>query len=188
MGLADQVQRRKRMREGVVGGAVPYGGYSVGDWVPPRVGPHGLELHMPLANYEGPRTDVRRRLREGVKPTTHTDAGARIHDIQYHNIGAKLAKGQITRAEAIKRVKQSDNRLLSAAFKSKLSLNPVEHAHSTAAIAGILGKKAAQSVGAMDELSFIGKDPDELDGTGKKRKKKDPMSGLKRRLKMSSKK
>ena len=132
--------------------------------------------------FEGPRTDIKRRLREGVKPTTKTDAAARTHDIQYHNIGAKLARGLITREQAVAQIKASDNRLLKSAVKAKMSLNPVEHAHSTAAIAGIMGKKGLQAVGALNELAFTGNDPEELEG-GRKKKKRDPIGGLKKRFK-----
>ena len=169
MGLSEKLHKHRKQIQG---------GYSVRDWVPPRAG----ELHLPLGNYIGPGTDIRRRIREGVKPTTNTDAAARVHDIEYHNIGARLATGRISRAVAAKQVKASDNKLMKAALKSKLSLNPVENAHSTAAIAGILGKKGLQAVGAMDQLKFVGNDQEEIEG-GKKKKKKDPLSGLRKRFK-----
>ena len=163
MGLSEKLHKHRKQIQG---------GYSVRDWVPPRAG----ELHLPLGNYIGPGTDIR----EGVKPTTNTDAAARVHDIEYHNIGARLATGRISRAVAAKQVKASDNKLMKAALKSKLSLNPVENAHSTAAIAGILGKKGLQAVGAMDQLKFVGNDKEEIEG-GKK-KKKDPLSWLRKRF------
>ena len=169
MGLSERLHQHRR-------------GAGLLDYVPPRIGPNGLELHVPGANFEGPRTDIKRRLREGVKPTTRTDAAARTHDIQYHNIGVQLATGKITRAEAVNQIRASDNRLLKTAVKAKLSLNPVEHLHSNAAIAGILGKKGLQTVGAMDELAFVGNDDEELEG-GRKPKKKDPIKGLRKRFK-----
>ena len=170
MGLADHLQRQKRLR----------GGYTVRDWVPPRTGPYGRELHAPLANFEGPRTDIKRRLKEGVKPTSHTDAASRQHDIAYYNTGVRLARGQINRAEAIKQVKQADNRLMKSALYSKLSLNPVENMHANLALAGIAGKKVLQGIGAMDELKFVNPHDDELLQGGKK--KTSLVKGLKRRL------
>lgn len=38
---------------------------------------------MPFHNYAGPGTDVIRRVRAGIRPTTFLDAAALIHDIEY---------------------------------------------------------------------------------------------------------
>jgi hypothetical protein len=110
------------------------------------------------------------------------------HDIDYHNIGSRLARGQITREQAKKLVRESDNRLLKRAAINKINplnaLNPVEHLHSTGAIAGMLGKKALEKVGLMDELKFVSpKDEDELTGSGKKKsRKKNLIKGLQKRF------
>ena len=152
MGLADRMYRAKTNAMALSGG------YTIRDWVPPRTGPYGLELHAPLANYEGPRTDVMRRLREGVKPTTNTDAAAKQHDIQYYRIGQQLARGVITRPQAIQQVKTADNKLMKSALVNKLSVNPVENMHANLALAGIAGKKALQALPSsigMDELKFV---------------------------------
>jgi hypothetical protein len=143
-----------------------------------------LELHLPFANYAGPRTDIVRRIREGVKPTTAVDAAAMKHDIQYHNIGVKLAKGQISRQQAVNQIKTSDNQLMKTALYNKLSLNPVNAMQSTAVLAGIGGKKILQGVGAMDELKFVNpKDGEILEGG--RRRKPNLVKGLKKRFSQS---
>ena len=178
MGLSDKLnQHKKRLR----------GGFSVKDYVPPRFGPFGLELHAPLGNYIGPRTDIKRRLREGVKPTTHTDAAAQIHDRAYWNINQQLKNKSINKAQAWQKVKAADNALMRSAAYNKLSINPVEHAHSNLALAGIAGKRLGQAVGVIPELAFVesqGPYEGELSGSGrKKKKKKDPVGGLRKRFK-----
>jgi len=166
-----------------------YGGYSIRDYVPPRINQNGvLELHAPLANFEGPRTDIRRRVREGVKPTTHTDAAARIHDIQYNNIGYKLGHGKMNRQQAYNAIKAADTKLLKSAAYNKLSINPVEHLHANAGIVGMIGKKALQSTGLMDELKFVGRPEEELvAGAGRRRttkpRKRNLVKGLQKRFK-----
>ena len=188
MGLADRLRKARALSPAFGSAqALLTGGYTVRDWVPPRTGPNGLELHAPLANYEGPRTDVIRRVREGVKPTSYTDAAAKKHDIQYHNIGVQLAKGQITRAQAIQQIKSSDNKLMKSALTNKLSINPVEHMHANLAMLGIGGKKVMQGVGALDELKFVDpKDGDLLEGGRRKAgRKPNLVKGLARRFKKS---
>ena len=171
MGLSDRLQQNKLRGKGL------------SDYQRPRSG----EWHAPLANYLGPGTQVVRRVNSGVKPTTATDSAAKRHDIQYHNIGVKLARKQISRAEAIKQVHKSDNELLRTAFANKLSINPVNAAHSTAVIAGISGKKILQDIGAMDELKFTNPNDGELLDGGRLRKKKggrkpNLVKGLKKRF------
>ena len=178
MGLSDKLQHHKKMLRG---------GFTIRDWVPPRKGPYGLELHAPMANYEGPRTDIKRRLREGVRPTTHTDAAAKQHDIAYYNINQQLRNGAITKSQAWNKVKAADNALMKSAMVNKISINPVEHAHSNLALAGIAGKRLGQAVGVVPELAFVeaqGPYEGELSGSGrKKKKKKDPVGGLRKRFK-----
>ena len=165
------------------------GGYSIRDYVPPRINQNGvLEMHAPLANFEGPRTDIRRRVREGVKPTTHTDAAARIHDIQYNNIGYKLGHGKMNRQQAYNAIKAADTKLLKSAAFNKLSINPVEHLHANLGIAGMIGKKALQSTGLMDELRFVGRPEEEISGAGRrnratKPRKRNLVKGLQKRFK-----
>lgn len=177
MGLSDRLHNHKKRL---------LGGYSVRDYVPPRKGPYGLEMHVPMANYEGPRTDIRRRLAERVRPTTYTDAAAQRHDIAYYNTSQQIKRGALTKAQAYKNIKAADNALMKSALYNKLSLNPVEHLHANAALAGMAGKRALQSMGAMPELAFIGTEggPEGPDLTGKgRRRKKDPVSLLKKRFK-----
>lgn len=177
MGLSDRLHQRNK--------SLLTGGFSIRDYVPPRSGPYGRELHAPLANFEGPRTDIKRRLKEGVKPTTHTDSASRLHDIAYFNIGQQLKKGTITKPIAYQKVRAADNALMKSAAYNKLSINPVEHLHSNAALAGMVGKRVLQDVGAMPELAFIGNndaDTTEISG-GRRRKKTDKVKGLRARFK-----
>ena len=177
MGLAKKLQRNRQKLAG---------GYSIRDYVPPRFGPYGLELHSPFANFEGPKTDIVRRIREGIKPTTHTDAAAKIHDQAYFNTSQQLKKGIITKAQAYNKIKAADNALMRSAAINKISINPIEHMHANLALAGMAGKKGLQAIGAMPELAFVsdsGPPADEIEGGKRRRKKQDPVSGLKKRLK-----
>lgn len=172
MGLSERLHRQKRLS-----------GRGLSDYERPQKG----EWHAPLANFCGPGTQVVRRVKAGVKPTTGTDAGCRKHDIQYHNIGVKLGRGQLTRAQAIQQVKASDNQLLRTAMANKLSINPVNAAHSSAVLVGIGGKKVLQGIGAMDEMKFIDpKDGEILEGGLIRKKKggrqKNLVKGLKKRF------
>jgi len=132
-------------------------GYSITSWVPNRVNTETgkLELNAPLGNYIGPGTDVQKRVAEHVEPTTETDFNAMTHDIEYNNIGSELATKKITKKQAIQKVKSSDNKLIKRALKNQITINPVEKAHSTLAVSGIVGKKVLQAVGVMDPLAFI---------------------------------
>jgi hypothetical protein len=136
-----------------------------------------------------PRTDIKRRLREGVKPTSYTDAAAKQHDISYYNINQQLKRGAITKKQAWSKVKTADNALMRSAMYNKMSINPVEHSHSNLALLGIAGKRVAQAAGLMPELAFVegdGEPEPELTGSGrtrKKKKKRDPVGGLRKRFK-----
>lgn len=151
------------------------------------------EWHLPLANYCGPGTNVRDRIKSGVIPTTATDGACRAHDIAYHDIGAKLKRGTITRTEAKKQVKAVDTQLMKSALYNKMNirnaLNPVEHLHNTSVMAGIGAKKLAEMTGLLDELKFVEGDDEELLGSGRKKKKskkKNPVKGLQKRFKKKS--
>jgi hypothetical protein len=175
MGLSDNLRKHKIRQLKLIGG------YSIRDYVPPRIGPFGRELHMPLGNYIGPRTDVKRRINEGVKPTTHTDAGAKLHDIAYYNIRSQMNRGLINRKQAYDLVKKADTRLIKSALVNKISINPIENMHANGAIMGMAGKKLLQGTNLLDELKYVsGDQTDELQG-GRKRKT-DKLKGLKRRF------
>lgn len=182
--------------QNVVGGYIAQsaqyakGGYSVKNWVPPMKNP--LELHAPLANFIGPRTHVRERLMRNIQPTTSADAGARIHDSAFYNIGKAYSQGRITKEQAVQKVRAADNKLIAAAKKAPLG--PVETAHKLAVVAGITGKKALENVGLMQGTKFIqmsGDAPDlpapyDKEGLGKRKrkpKKKDLLRGLEKRFK-----
>ncbi len=178
MGLSERMFRHKRHK-------ILTGGYSIGDFVPPTRDPQTRiwEKHLIPGNYIGPGTRVKWRLQNKVKPTTNTDAGAKQHDIDYYNIRAKMNRGQINRKQAYQLVKQADNRLMKTALVNKISINPVEHAHANAALAGMAGKKLLQATGILDELKYVsGDQTDELTG-GKKKRKKDNLKGLRKRFK-----
>lgn len=153
------------------------GGFTVLDWRRPTRDPitHKLELHAPLANYEGPGTRLSWRLAQGIRPTTNTDAAARIHDIEYSNIGTKYKKGLINQTQLKRMVRASDNKLIAAAKANSSSINPIERMHSKLASTGIGVKNIAEDLGLINEIKFI--DPehayDELipEGSGKMKKK-----------------
>lgn len=164
--------------------------YSVKDYVPPMKNPR--ELHAPLANFIGPQTHVRERLMRNIKPTTVPDAGARVHDSEFYNIGRKLARGEITKAQAVAKVRASDNKLIATAKRAPKG--PLETAHKLAVVAGITGKKALEDVGLMQGTRFLtmtGDEPDlpepynSMGGKRKKKakpKKKNLLKGLEKRI------
>jgi len=159
-----------------IGGGLNYPDYrdnelTIRNWVRPRRNTEdgNLELHAPLANYEGPGTDIQRRLREKIKPTSKTDRAAMRHDIDYYNVRAGLRNYLIGRPKAKTMIRNSDNRLIAEAKKNlSRSFNPVEKMHAAAALAGITAKNKAEDMGIIDELKFVGKG------------KKDPLRKLKR--------
>lgn len=161
------------------------GGFTVLDWKPPTRDPHTgiLEKHAPLANYEGPRTRIQWRLAQGIKPTTHTDAAARVHDVEYSNIATRLKKGQISQSTAKQLVRASDNKLIAAARANSGSWNPVERMHSKLARTGIGLKNIAEDLGVMSEIKFL--DPDNAfdeeipEGAGVKKRVKRPKKAKK---------
>lgn len=164
-------------------------GVSILGWVPPRFNQKGsLECHVPFANYEGPGTDVKRRVSEGVRGTTRTDEAARTHDIDYYNIGVKLRNGEISKQQAEKLVRESDKKLVQGALKNKLSINPLENLHATLAATGIIAKMAGEELGVSDPLRFIdaekkideAKKEEEIKG-GKSSRKHSLIKNLKKR-------
>jgi len=135
------------------------GGYSVRDYVPNRINEETgkLELQIPLANYVGPGTDVIRRVKEGVKPTTNVDAAAKQHDLDYYNIRTGLRNMTLSLPAAKEKVRESDNRLINEAKRNLITTNPINLAHAAAASSGIGLKKIAENIGIMDKLHYVGK-------------------------------
>ena len=87
-------------------------------WVPPRINRQTgqIEAHLPIANFTGPRTDIKRRwIDEKQTGTTQIDEGARHHDIQYYNTGLAKAKGIFNDNQMKKAIITSDNRLANVA-------------------------------------------------------------------------
>lgn len=137
------------------------GGYSVKDYVFPRRNQenNAIEKHAPFGNYIGPNTDVMRRLKEGVKPTTDADAAAQRHDIAYYTIRQGLRNQTLALPVAKEKTREADNRLLTDAKRSMRRNfgRPVEMMHSAAALAGIGAKEALEDAGILDPMKFIGK-------------------------------
>ena len=137
------------------------GGYSIRDYVFPRRNQENgnYEKHAPFGNYIGPNTDVLRRIREGVKPTTETDAAAQRHDIAYYTIRQGLRKQTLSIPMAKEKTREADNRLLTDAKRNlrRKFGHPVEMAHASAALAGIGSKEMLEDAGILDPLKFIGK-------------------------------
>ena len=147
---------------------------AVRNYVRPRVNQETgkKERHVPLASYEGPGTDVERRLKERVLPTTKVDRAAMNHDVSYFNIRSGLRDATLSVPEAKKKVREADNRLISEAKRNLITTNPANMGHAVAALAGIKTKEIAEDVGIIDKLQFVGK--------GKK--KKDPLKQLRKEM------
>lgn len=164
------------------------GGYSIRDWVPNRRNAQGkLEAHLIFGNYIGPYTHVERRIREGVKPTTVTDAAAKIHDLDYLQIGNLLRRGAITRDEAIRRIRESDKKLIKATYAAPSG--PIEQLHAKAARSGMIAKRALEDLKLMNPTKFVSGGnvdlPAQFQDKSKPRKprKQDLLVGLKKRVK-----
>jgi hypothetical protein len=167
-------------------------GINIFGWVPPRFNQNGkLELHVPFANYEGPRTDVKRRLQEGLQGTTNTDQAAKQHDITYYNVGVKLRRGEISRKQAEDLIRKADSKLMNKANGNLSSYNPLEKLHALAATSGMIAKTAAEDLNVMDPLKFVDAErkkgektaEEELHGGKAKPKPRDLVKGLRNRVK-----
>lgn len=79
-------------------------------------------------------------------------------------------------------VRASDKKLVSAATRNLVSLNPVEKMHAALGATGIVGKMGLEEMGVMDELKFVDAehaDREEIQGEGKKKKKRKKRSDAK---------
>jgi Phospholipase A2-like domain len=136
------------------------------------------ELHILGANWEGPHTRVEERLKRGDVGTTASDAAAKIHDLDYRDIGNKLRRGEISRDMANAEIRKSDNQLLERIKKGrKTDTSILNKIHAAAGDTGIKVKKIAEDIGLMDRTKFIS-------GTGKG-KSADPAHRLKALAKKS---
>lgn len=177
---------------------------SIFNYMPNRINQESgqLELQLPFGNYIGPLTDVRRRwLDEKRRGTTITDDAARIHDIQYSNLGTLKAQNRINQQQLEQGVRQSDKQLVSAAKRNLISLRPFNGFHAAAAYTGIKGKMMLQDINAMSKSAFTTSNQNRpfmnenrpeaiilppagyLGTGGKKPKKHDRLKGLKKLLK-----
>jgi len=143
------------------------------NYIPPRINRENgkREMHFFAANYLGPNTDIMRRMKEQIKPTSSVDAAAKRHDLSYFNIRQMLRDKDIIPSLAKEKVRVADNLLIAEAERSKKGLfNPVNTAHAAAAITGMKSKKVAEDIGLLDELKFVGKG------------KKDPLKKLRKSM------
>lgn len=145
-----------------------YPGYSaedvaVSNYVAPRLNDDPMndkpqrEWHEPGANFCGPGTDIRRRLAEGVKPTTQVDRQCVKHDIDYWNIQQLLKSKKISRDDAKKRVRATDDRLIGVSrYNAKYPENPLDKIHANITLAGIRAKEIAEDAGILSPTRFVG--------------------------------
>ena len=133
------------------------GNESIFNYMPNRINREtgSLELNIPMANYAGPKTDVKRRwIDEKRYGTTKTDDSARLHDIQYNNLGILKAQNRINDQQLIKGIKNSDAQLLSAAKSNLLSIRPFNAAHAVATYTGIKSKNLLQDINIVPWSAF----------------------------------
>lgn len=106
----------------------------------------------------GPGTKVEMRLKRNDTGTSATDTACKQHDIDYSNIKTSLKSGRISKEEAEKRVRASDNKLLNASARSLLTdHSPLNALHATATQTGIRLKKLGEDVGIIDKTHYLGK-------------------------------
>ena len=106
----------------------------------------------------GPGTHVAQRLARGDTGTSKTDTACKQHDIDYSNIKTSLRTGRISKEEAGRRVRESDNKLLNASARSLITdQSPLNTLHATATQTGIRLKKLGEDVGLLDKTHYIGK-------------------------------
>ena len=120
-------------------------------YFPPEKG----EYHLPGANYAGPGTQVRKRVSMGIEGTTNSDKAAKVHDVQYTDLRDKVRNNEISKEDAEKEARASDNLLLYAVRKNLISLDPLEVFHSNAINAGISSKKMLEDVGLLNKLKYL---------------------------------
>ena len=161
------------------------GGFTVFDYrLPTRNPDNGVwEKHLPFGNWIGPGTRVRWRIAQGIRPTTNTDAGARVHDIEYNNIATRIKNGHMNPAQAKEAIRTSDLKLVRTATANLGSRNPIEKMHAYLGSTGIIGKNAIEDLGLLSETKFVdpehAEDQEIPEGAGKKKKKRKKRSDAK---------
>lgn len=97
--------------------------------------------------YCGPYTN----LDDDRKPVNATDATCKTHDYDYDSIQKRKEKGEITKEESKKLVREADDRMLDSLSKVKnksISDRLVEYA--------IKSKKKLENIGLLDPNKFVG--------------------------------
>jgi hypothetical protein len=84
-------------------------------------------------------------------PTDKIDEGGLQHDRDYSNIARLRDSGQVSKAEALKLIRDSDSRFLSH-MKDNISANPWA---GTLGYLGIKGKNLLEDVGLIDPNKFV---------------------------------
>lgn len=125
-------------------------------WTDPYTHKRVKEHHLRGQNFAGPGTQITRRLKEHIIPTTFTDAGAQRHDIDYYNARDLLRRGKISRNQAEARVRSSDKKLVDVAKKQVKSKNKFERTTARKVMVGIRGKMGLENVGLMSKSKFLG--------------------------------
>lgn len=155
---------------------------SIKGYVPPRINTDPLnekkrsfEFHVPLGNFCGPGTDIRRRLAEKVMPTSRVDRQCVSHDIDYWNARQMRREKKMTNGQLKKFVRDSDERLMAVAkYNIRHPTNIVDKMHGNLTFKGIKAKTIGEDLGLISPMKFI--------GGSKKKKRKDPARRLKKRL------
>lgn len=136
------------------------------------------EKSLLFNNWTGPGTHVKERLAKGDKATCATDYASRTHDISYLNIGEDLKNKKIDKKEAVRRVKDADEKMLkSVSIGKQTDKSLLNRISAPVAETGLKLKNIAEDIGLMDGLNFI--------GSGKE--KNDPALRLRKLAKKSNK-
>lgn len=144
-------------------------GKSIDDKFQPAL-PGEDPAHAPGYNFLGPGSNAQQRIKMGVQPVNQTDRAAMQHDLEYTAIKNSFLNGRITREQADRLTRLSDNKLQRTLSDVKPATTGETVVNKVANVA-IGAKKVGEDLGLLDAGEFVG-----LTGNGKKR----PLNKLKK--------
>jgi hypothetical protein len=126
------------------------------------------EHHLPLANFAGPGTHIKKRVKRGDLGTTKSDEIARIHDITYDRLVDEHKEGRLSDEEFIKLIREADNIMIeSLGLIEPKKTELLEILHKHLAKKGIEAKRLLEDYGILSAERFAqpgkGKDPPEAE-------------------------
>lgn len=124
------------------------------DFVPSL--PGESNTHLPGYNFVGPGSDAERRLKLGIKPVNNTDSAAMEHDLEYGAIQRQYKSGKITREQADKLTRLSDEKLKRNFALARKNAPIGEKVLNNLAHTAISAKNLGENLGVISPGKFVG--------------------------------